>query len=378
VSATSIPTADEFIAKTTAQTGWSGGVDPDLREGLERTLAAFAITPLTEDARAAAFDATFADLVWRFRIEQYLADNPEIEQQTIEGPLFVTSVPRSGTTATLAMLALDPRFRFTRDWEIREPLPPPVLGEEDNDPRAVASRKKASMIDQSIHLHDPDGPEEDLIALGGYDMRQYHGKYPMPDDYLDWYIEDSFRSMYRFHEKVLKLLQWKRGPNHWLLKSPPHLFRFEAIAEQYPNARIVQTHRDPVRMIASVSSMYELIYGMVCPPGAVSNEWIGRRCLDFWARGAKIALRAREKLGEDRFADVYNRDLVADPVGTLEKLYDRLGFTMDDGTRARILEYNSRNAKGAHGEHKYSVEKYGLTEAEINEAFAEYNERFGI
>jgi len=89
-------------------------------------------------------------------------------------------------------------------------------------------------------------------------------------------------------------------------------------------------------------------------------------------------LRAREKLGEDRFADVYNRDLVADPVGTLEKLYDRLGFTMDDGTRARILEYNSRNAKGAHGEHKYSVEKYGLTEAEINEAFAEYNERFGI
>jgi hypothetical protein len=378
VNQMSVPTADDIIAKATQQTGWGGGVDADLRVGLERTLRGFAGAPLTETARAAAIDATLADLVMRFRIEQFLADNPEIEQQEIEGPLFVTSVPRSGTTATLAMLALDPRFRFTRDWEIRQPLPPPVWGEEESDPRAVAARKKAGLIDQSIHLSDPDGPEEDLIALAGYDMRQYHGRYPMPMEYLDEYIEDSFRSMYRFHEKALKLLQWKRPPNHWLLKSPPHLFRFEAIVEQYPGSTIVMTHRDPVRMIASVSSMYEMIYGMVCPPDAVDNASIGRRCLDFWARGMEIALRARDKLGEDRFADVHNRELVADPVGTLEKLYDRLGYVMDEGTRERILDYNRRNAKGAHGEHKYTVEKYGLTEAEINAAFAEYNERFGL
>lgn len=372
------PTADEFIAQATQKTGWGGGVNADLRVGLERTLLGFADAPLTDAARAAAFDATLADLVMRFRIEQFLIDNPEIEQQEIEGPLFVTSVPRSGTTATLAMLALDPRFRYTRDWEIRQPLPPPVLGEEDNDPRALAARKRAGLMDQSIHLHDPDGPEEDLIAIAGYDMRQYHGRYPMPDAYLDAFIEDDARSLYRFHEKVLKLLQWKRGPNHWVLKSPPHLFRFEAIAEQYPKSRIVMTHRDPARMIASISSMYEMIYGMVCPPGAVDNAWIGRRCLDFWARGMKIALRARDRLGEDRFADVYNRELVADPVATLEKLYERLGFVMDQGTRQRILDYHSRNAQGAHGVHHYTVEKYGLTEAEINKEFAEYNERFGL
>ncbi len=376
MSQTNAPTADEMIAEATEATGWTGGVDAGLREGLERTLIGFAEAPLTEAARADAFNAMRSDLATRFRIEQFLSDNPEIEQQTIEGPLVVTSVPRSGTTATLAMLALDPRFRYTRDWEIKQPLPPPVAGEEANDPRAVAARKRAAAMDQSIHLHDPDGPEEDMIAIAAYDMRSYHGRYPMPDKYLDAYIEDSFQSTYRFHERVLKLLQWKRGPNHWVLKSPPHLFRFEAIVAQYPDSRIVMTHRDPVRMIGSVSSMYEQLYASICPPGAVDNAWIGRRCLDFWARGMEIALRARDKLGEDRFADVHNRELVADPVATLEKLYDRLGYTMDDGTKDRIRDYHSRNAQGAHGEHKYTVEKYGLTEAEINKAFAEYNERF--
>ena len=233
----SVPTADEMIAEATEATGWTGGVDAGLREGLERTLLGFAEAPLTEPARADAVNAMRGDLATRFRIEQFLADHPEIEEQQIEGPLIVTSVPRSGTTATLAMLGLDPRFRYTRDWEIKQPLPPPVLGQEDSDPRAVAARKRAAAMDQSIHLHDPDGPEEDMIAIAAYDMRSYHGRYPMPDRYLDAYIEDSFSSTYRFHERVLKLLQWKRGPNRWVLKSPPHLFRFEAIVRSFHRNR---------------------------------------------------------------------------------------------------------------------------------------------
>ena len=167
----SVPTADEMIAEATEATGWTGGVDAGLREGLERTLLGFAEAPLTEPARADAVNAMRGDLATRFRIEQFLADHPEIEEQQIEGPLIVTSVPRSGTTATLAMLGLDPRFRYTRDWEIKQPLPPPVLGQEVSDPRAAAARKRAAAMDQSIHLHDPDGPEEDMIAIAAFDMR---------------------------------------------------------------------------------------------------------------------------------------------------------------------------------------------------------------
>jgi hypothetical protein len=378
VSEASAPSADSVIEQAIRETGWSGGVDGALREGLEQNLAAFAAAPIFPEVREGAYATLVSDLVKRFRIEQYLAENPEIEQQEIEGPLIVGSIARSGTTATVAMLALDPRFRFARDWELREPLPPPVAGEEDNDPRVLAARQRAANIDQSVHLYDPDGPEEELVVLAGYDMRQSHQRYPMPDSYIDWWMNDDFGSMYAFHEKVLKLLQWKRGPNRWLLKSPPHLFRFEAIARQYPDATIVMTHREPTSTVASAASLFELMYSNICPPGAISKERIGERCLDFWSRGMNIALRDRDKLGEDRFADVWNRDLIKDPIATFEKLYDRLGYTIDDAMRARLVDYQTRNAKGAHGAHKYTLEEYGLSEEQVNATFAEYNERFGF
>lgn len=378
MSETSVPTADEIIEQACRETGWTGGVEPRLREGLEQNLAAFAAAPILPEVRASAFATLVSDLVKRFRIEQFLADHPEIEQQEIEGPLIVGSMARSGTTATVAMLALDPRFRFARDWELREPLPPPVLGEEDSDPRAVAARQRAATMDQSVHLYDPDGPEEELVVLAGYDMRQSHQRYPMPDQYLDWWMADDCSSLYALHEKVLKLLQWKRPPNHWLLKSPPHLFRFEAIVRQYPGSTIVMTHREPTKTIGSACSLFELMYSNICPPGAITKEWIGERCLDFWGRGMDIALRDRDLLGEDRFADVWNRDLVADPIATFEKLYDRLGYTIDDAMRARLQEYHRKNAKGAHGAHTYTLEEYGLSEERVNARYAEYNERFGF
>ncbi|MBV1917282.1 MAG: sulfotransferase [Sphingomonadaceae bacterium] len=371
-------TADAVIARAREATSYSGECDASLREGLEVTLAAFAAAPMTAEAKASVSETIVNDLIMRFRIEDFLSRNPEIEEQEIKGPLLVTSVPRSGTTATLAMLGLDPRFRYTRDWELREPLPPPVFGEEDRDPRAIAARERSAMMDQSIHLYDPDGPEEDLVAIAGYDMRQFHARYPMRQEYLDWYIADDFRSVYRLHERLLKLLQWRRPPNFWLLKAPPHLLRFEAFAERYPDSRIIMTHREPTKTIPSIASMYDMLYNMVCEPGTVDKAWIGRRCLEFWSRGMQIAMRARDKLGEDRFLDVYNRDLVADPIGTFEQLYDQLGFKIDAKLRVRLEDYHQRNAKGAHGTHSYSLEEYGLSEKKINEAFSEYRDRFGI
>ncbi len=373
-----VPTADEIIEQACRQTGWTGVVDAPLREGLEQNLAAFAAAPILPEARATACAVLVSDLVKRFRIEQFLIEHPEIEQQEIEGPTIVGSMARSGTTATVAMMALDPRFRFARDWETREPLPPPVQGEEDNDPRALAARARAATIDQSVHLYDPDGPEEELVVLAGYDMRQSHQRFPMPDQYLDWWMADDCSSLYKFHEKVLKLLQWKRGPNRWLLKSPPHLFRFEAIVRQYPGSTIVMTHREPTKTIASACSLFEMMWSNICPPGAITKEMIGEHCVKFWGRGMDIAMKARDKLGENRFVDVWNRDLVADPVATFEKLYDQLGLTIDDAMRARLKEYNAKNAKGAHGTHKYTLEEYGLTEEQINERYAHYNARFGF
>ena len=371
-------TFEDVIESARQITGYEGACEPSLIEGIKQNLKGFAEAPFTQQARENAHKSLINDLATRMRLESYLAAHPEIEEQEIKGPIVVTGMPRTGTTASVAMLALDPRFRFPRIWELQSPLPPPVLAEEDNDPRVLAARNAAGRIDASIHLSDPDGPEEDLAFMAGYDMRHYHGKYPMPQSYLDWYFADDLSSLYRFHERLLKLLQWRRGPNFWLLKAPPHLRRFKALVARYPDVRIVMTHRDPVTAVCSNASLSAMLYESCCPPGALDKAWIGRRALEFWSRTMEAALQARDELGEDRFIDLYNSDLVADPIGTFEKLYAQLDLPIDDALRARLEEFHAQNAKGAHGSHSYTAEEYHLSPEQIREAFRGYIDRFGL
>jgi len=348
------------------------------REGLERNLAAFAELPLTPAARGAAEARIVADLTNRLRIERHLQDHPAVAAATIEGPIVVCGLPRTGTTATVAMIALDPRFRFLRAWEATEPLPPPVLADEARDPRAIAARAAADYSNQAQHLSDPDGPEEDLAMLAGLDMRSYHGAYPMPDWYTRWWIDADFGSTYAMHAKVLQVLQSRRPPHLWLLKSPPHLFKLDALAAQYPNARFIMTHRDPAKVIGSVSSLHHRLHRERCPSDALDPVSYGPKYLEFWREGIDRGLAARERIGDERFFDVSNEDVVRRPIETFEAIYDFLKMPLGDELRSKLEDYVATNARGAHGAHRYTASDYGITEAEIRERFGDYIDRFGL
>jgi hypothetical protein len=277
------------------------------------------------------------------------------------------------------MMALDERFRFMRPWEGSQPVPPPVAGTEDHDVRAVAARAAAKAFDKPhMHLFDPDGPEEDLAFLAGLDMHSYHGAYPMSDDYLDWWLNVDFTSFYAYQERVLKLLQSRRPPYLWLLKAPLHLFRLREIARQYPDAKFVMTHRDPVKAIGSVASLHAMLHEERCLPGSIDRKKVGPRHLAIWTEGIRRGLAARVEIGEERFVDVLNDELVVGPVKTFERVYARLGIPFTSELCSRLEAYNSRNAPGSFGKHSYTAEEYGLTGAAIRDAFAAYIERFGL
>lgn len=348
-------------------------------EGLERTLAALASLPLTGTARAQAESKVVSDLATRLRIEQWRKAHPAVAEQQIEGPVLVCGMPRTGTTATVGMMALDDRFRFLRAWEAVQPIPPPKLGAEAQDPRRLAAQKATeSGTTQAMHISDPDGPEEDLVMLAGLNMHAYYGVYPMPDDFLAWWRDADFASTYAYHRRVLQHLQSERPPHLWLLKSPPHLFKLEAFAAEYPNARFVMTHRDPAKLIPSVSSLHHALNAERCLPGSLDKTTYGPRWLAFWAEGMERALAARRRIGEDRFIDVWNEDVVRDPVGTFRALYAGLGFEFSDELQARVEAYNRRNARGAFGEHRYIAEEYGVTREAIRAAFGDYIDRFEL
>jgi hypothetical protein len=347
------------------------------REGLERSLTAFEPVPLKPEMRAQVHKKIVEDLANRLRVERWYKDHPEIDEDPVEGPILVLGLPRTGTTATVSMLGLDQRFRFLRGWEATTPVPPPIAAEEESDPRVVAARDAAKSYAMAhLHLFDPDGSQEDLAYLAGMDMHAYHGAYPMPKEYVDWWLSDDFRSTYAYLDRIFKLLHSRRGPRLWLLKSPPHLFRLEAIVRQFPRVKFVMTHRDPRNVIASVASLQCSLYEERCLPGSVDRCAVGRQLLSFWKEGVRRGLMARAALGEERFVDIWNDDVVKQPLTAFKRIYEHIGMEVTPAHIARLAEYTSRNAPGNFGQHQYTLEQYGLSERNVRDAFAAYYSRF--
>lgn len=372
-------TAAEAMARAVALAGSDDFGPEGFEEGLEQALAAFPRLPLKPEVLREAMDRIVQDLANRLRIEQWYKANPHCGRQAVEGPLLVCGLPRTGTTATVGMLALDPRFRFPRMWEMMQPVPPPRLADESDDPRAVDYRQAIKAHSHaSQHIADPDGPEEDMVGIAPLDMHAYHGAFPMPDDFIAWWMNADFTSTYAYHRRVLELLHSRRPPHVWLLKGPVHLFHLDAFAAQYPDATFVWTHRDPASVIPSVSSLQHTLHSRRCLEGSLDRPAAGPKALAFWAEGMRRALAARERIGEHRFIDVWNRDVVARPVETFAALYDRLDFPFTPELEGQIADYNRRNAQGSFGEHRYTAEEYGLTTDAIRAAFGDYCQRFDV
>ncbi len=373
------PTFEQVVAMAVAAAGSDDFGGDGWRDGLNQSLTAFQQIPLTPEARLSAMAKLVHDLSMRLRIEQWHKHNPEAAAVPVEGPIIVVGLPRTGTTALVGMMALDERFRFLRSWEGASPLPPPIGGEEDDDPRVQAARAAAAGYDKPhVHLHDPDGPEEDAMMLSGLDMRSYHGPYPTPDAYVDWWLDADFAPFFALHEKVLRMLHSRRPPHLWLLKSPIYLFRLKEIAAQYPNARFVMTHRDPSKVIPSVASLHTMLHEARCLPGSVNPLQVGPRHLRVWSEGMRRGLAARAEIGEHRFIDVKNDDVVKRPMQISERIYDHIGLSVTAPLAQRLEEYTSRNAPGNFGTHRYTAEQYGLTTAGIRTVFGDYIERFAV
>jgi hypothetical protein len=352
----------------------------EFRPNLERLLDDVAREGLLTEAGAANFLALIRRrLVNRLEIEAWYKAHPELESQTVGPVASVTGLPRTGTTALINVLSLDDQFRPLRTWEQDRPCPPPVLGEEQEDPRRLAAvahaeRMKRERPDMAaMHLFDPDATEEDVEVLGlSFQAQQY----AMPIfSYHAWWREADLREAFAYHKRVLRLLQSRRPPNRWLIKAPAHCFHLDALLSAYPDTKIIMTHRDPAKVVPSALSMVSAVQAS---SGKVELDQIGRHGAEHFRIGIERAMAARERLGEERFLDLHHRDFIADPMGSLERVYAFLGLDLTRATRAKMEAWHTRNRQGAHGEHRYTPEQFGLDGAQLRKDFAAYIERFKV
>jgi hypothetical protein len=226
-----------------------------------------------------------------------------------------------------------------------------------------------------MHFSAADTPEECvLIHAYAFDGGQL-GFEMMMEPYGSWIRSHDFRPLYRYYADILRLLDWQRPGERWLLKTPMHLWALDALAEVFPDCCIVWNHRDPVVCTASISSMTHMI---LADQVDMTKRELGPRVLDFYVESVQRGLELRAGLDPARFVDVDYDTLVADNMSAADKIYAHFKLPLPQATRAVMQEYTEAHRKGKHGRHQYDIADFGLTDGEVRQRFAPYIQQYGL
>jgi hypothetical protein len=351
----------------------------DFKEPLERLVESVNRESVFSPFGAMAFpEVLIHSLVNRLEVEQWYQRHPEIDDEKITAPVFIVGLPRTGSTLLSYQLALDPGTRSLRLWESERPCPPPVADQDQHDPRiAEADARHDAFIAACPAIarmtpYDPAGPVEcyELFYLSFQYM--HYNMFTHCPTYTAW-VEDAARDhgpAYRYHKRVLKLLQWRRPPRRWQLKMPSHSLMLDSLTQVYPDARLIMTHRDPAKVIPSTAHLNVAVRQQfnVDP----RKKEFGGYIAGFW-EGAMRRLLAYRARNEAQFFDIYHGDQLIDPIPSLRKLYAWLDWPLTSRDLGDVTNWRRENPKA---DNPHDPAEYGLNPASINRVFSFYTERF--
>jgi hypothetical protein len=322
-------------------------------------------------------------LVNRLRITQWRKENPAIAAAPIEQPIFIVGQPRTGTTILFDLLAQDPDLRPPLTWEVDAPWPVPQPETYDSDPRIAQIQANLEMSEQIVPgllSHHPMGalmPQEDVrIWAGQFCSMIFPVQYRLPS-YSRWLLYDAdHRNAYRYHRIFLQHLQSGIG-GQWLLKSPAHLWQLDTLVSEYPDAVIVQTHRDPLNVISSIASLTDHVRRMASDHRDIAE--CARQCCEEIVVGLDRSMKVRDSgvLAPGQLIDVQFADFIRDPFTTVRGVYDALGRELTPVAEQRMRDHLAAHP-GNGGGTRYTWSDTGLHAEAVREQVAAYQERFGV
>jgi hypothetical protein len=370
----SVGTVDDLHASASKIVGLDDFGSGEYLEPLQVLLESYAaderLTPLGNKVKRAELRGA---LVARLLSEASFAQHPQLP--SIERPIFVTGLPRTGTTALHRLLCADPVHQGLELWlaEMPQPRPPRETWSDNPVYQHIAANFAKFHAEKpdfaGVHYMAADTVEECWQLLRQSLTSISYESLAFLPTYSSWLAGQDWTPAYARHKRNLQLIGSNDPHRRWILKNPSHLFALDALLAVYPDALVVQTHREPRTLIASSCSLSA--QATVGQSDKFVGSLIGSTQLELWARGAQTFAAARANHDPAQFLDVEYGDFVADPVRTAYGVYDHFGLTLSDeaGAAIRAADVASRTG-GRRPTHRYALEDFGLTEAMVDERFA--------
>jgi len=337
---------------------------------------------LTTFGRIATRGMLVNSLATRARLHAWVRAHPEVEAEQITAPWVIVGLPRTGTTLLSYLLGLDPLARAPLHWEGDDPVPPPTLATAAEDPRIAKSADqyaRLTRLNPCLQAMHPMGATlaQECVAFFLYDLRTLGMEtQAYVPSYGRWLQDCDMAPAYAQHRRALQVLQSAQPTERWVLKTPNHLWCLPTLLETYPDARVIWTHRDPGRVVASLASLVNAMqrtFSARRDPLPVAEEWLAK------ARCALERGMAFDRASTPGWCcHVRYDDLVADPIATVGRIYAHFGDAPSALHERRMAAWMRDRPQEAFGRHVYDPADFGWSYARLDAGFAGYRESFGI
>jgi hypothetical protein len=306
-------------------------------------------------------------------------ESPEVLRRPIERPIFITGMPRSGSTFLHRLLVRDPSVAAPLSWRLVHPHPSAAgrLGESFDRAKVEAQfylmRFLAPELN-SLHEVSAGEPEEctDITAQVFQSLR-YDSTYRVPS-YQSWLQHHGHVEAYRFHRRFLQHLDAQAPGRRWILKSPDHVFALDDVRAVYPDAYWVFIHRDPVAVLASVARLTEVLRRPFAH--SVDLTEIGQQVCASWLDGAQRMMRAAA--ASDSILHLHYREIVSEPEKVVARLFQHAGHASSGDAAERMRKWLGKRSNREHRQRRYNLASFGLDSETLRAQFKPYTDTFGI
>lgn len=324
----------------------------------------------------------------RLLLERDFDNHPEISQIPIKQPVIVVGFPRTGTTLLHSLLTQHPGCRWLRRWEVEEPFPTePGIWGSSADPRRlrfearIKKPPKNEFLQALNNAHPINSPEECWVlfiqTFVFNEIINMVGSYR----YMKWIDdmpENTWRDAYHYYKRYLQYLSWHQPGCHWVLKYPGHMKHIGILLDLFPDAKIIQTHRDPKKFVPSSCSNTCIIQRMFLKEQYQYSGKTGEWMLPGLSKWCQKNMDQRKRLNPESFYDVHYQELVENPMEMIDKIYDYFSMERPPEMESAIKQWLAKRHGKNRPVHKYTMEQFGLTPEAIDREFQEYYKYFQL